>query len=1210
MSILTKAQLAQRCDQSFVDLTDAHLSSDDLERILSIINTLNHVCFIRFGLLPNDLRSKETLRKIEARLDENAIRFPNDYFHCLLCSHVSEKLNNRSRSADLVFRSKGDISYDSLASLGWKIERVFDEYDGLGYKAILYVNHKTKNYVLAHRIAQQENLLDYFRKGSSSSHRPLSADSYGKLAGNIFIYLEICYDITKQAIEDYARRGEKKYNLSFTGHSLAGWLAQQSVYHCYFDFGYETARAVVFDSPGFGEQMERFQSNLASNKKKYFLDIINYLSEPNFLNTCNKQLKLGGKLYRIFPKEDLIEKYNPLKKFGFYSNAITAFSGTFPSSIIKTFDPATGVPFKYEEVLDWPLLEFQPEKRFKREYEELIVDNLSKNLWGDEFAERAQLISSEGLKDKCRKTMEMINNYPFLGLNVRLAKMATNVLNKIMQNNLNYQTPVVPAFPDVLSEIYETDSTIGEQLKYYESIKNGNREFILRYQDHYRTQAVNLNKQELLHDSIGSADYYLYLLKMENKFEIKDLNLDESLVKELLELRDKYKIGVEKNFYFAYSDQMQIELIKDKLIRLLELNPVLKKLLLPFSSNQYQSKTSKEQISGEALANSLRVALSKSIDSNPNNDYEAFKEDILKLLGNKEENFFKIIKLIRFFNGLCKQKQEETNRDLEMARSLYLNGKEIYKNYIKCELDGKLECKLDDVQHLIEFIENLKSLCEKCTYNLQELFEFENKIFELANKSSQSKVAQNRVVIGKCLLNMGRIYLKMGKHEEALKCFNKSYEAAARNENLSTESVDLSDSLHSIGSAYAAMKSHKMALEYYEKSLEIRRNTLPEEHPAVAASLLSIGSVYFNMGKHKDALGYINASYEIRRKLCGKADLDKADLSLAESLNWLGHQHSATGKYQAAIERYMESLKIRESMLPQEHPDLASSMLCVGFAYFKMAKYDKALEFFIKSYDIRKKIFHKDHQDVAESLHWIGASYAALRKHELAMNYLLKAFEMRRKAHLTDDHLDIASSLVNIGFVCSDMGKHDEALKCFSQSYEIRIKLLTKEHVDIAESLHWLGNAHASMKNYKTALDYLGKAHEMRKKILDENHSDVAASLLCIGFVYYKMAKYDEALKSLIKVYEMRVLPEEHDDFAKLLSCIGNIYVNIGKKDKALVFYNKSYESMRKTMPDDHPELVACLNNVNNLKASLIKPLGVSIPNKPNRLKKLIYIFK
>jgi len=71
-----------------------------------------------------------------------------------------------------------------------------------------------------------------------------------------------------------------------------------------------------------------------------------------------------------------------------------------------------------------------------------------------------------------------------------------------------------------------------------------------------------------------------------------------------------------------------------------------------------------------------------------------------------------------------------------------------------------------------------------------------------------------------------------------------------------------------IGLVYYGKGENDKALEFYQKSLEIRLKSLPPNHPDLASSYLNIGSVYKSKGEYDKAIEFYQKSLEIKK--CSK----------------------------------------------------------------------------------------------------------------------------------------------------------------------------------------------------------------------------------------------------------------------------------------------------------------------------------------------------
>ncbi len=140
------------------------------------------------------------------------------------------------------------------------------------------------------------------------------------------------------------------------------------------------------------------------------------------------------------------------------------------------------------------------------------------------------------------------------------------------------------------------------------------------------------------------------------------------------------------------------------------------------------------------------------------------------------------------------------------------------------------------------------------------------------------------------------------------------------------------------------------ALEYYFKILEIRKETLPPNHPDIARSYNNIGSIYSNKGDNDKALEYYSKSLEI-----SKETLPPNHPDITMSYNNIGSIYNKMGDIDKALEYFYNSLEIYKETLPPNHPSIATSYNNIGTIYSKKGDNEKALENYFKSLEIYKE---------------------------------------------------------------------------------------------------------------------------------------------------------------------------------------------------------------------------------------------------------------
>ncbi|CAM4815286.1 unnamed protein product [Rotaria magnacalcarata] len=161
---------------------------------------------------------------------------------------------------------------------------------------------------------------------------------------------------------------------------------------------------------------------------------------------------------------------------------------------------------------------------------------------------------------------------------------------------------------------------------------------------------------------------------------------------------------------------------------------------------------------------------------------------------------------------------------------------------------------------------------------------------------------------------MGRLMLKVGHLDQAEELYNELLKGA------STDS-DIAAIYHQLGYLKDDQGEYKDAVEFYEKSLEIYRKTLPEDDASLAPTYTNIGGVYNNMGEYSKALEYYEKDLEITKKALPPTHPD-----LATSYNNIGITYYGMGDYSKALSYLEKALGICRKSLPATHPDINSTM--------------------------------------------------------------------------------------------------------------------------------------------------------------------------------------------------------------------------------------------------------------------------------------------
>lgn len=500
-----------------IDLRGRTLSLNELRDLLHEVENNTNIGNIQWGHILEE--GQELKEQIENKIVQNNklySRYPSDFIHALLSAHVYK---NHEENTEVRFDDQDQNSVYNEYLHDWLVYKVHYHPEAGKYYAITYINKRSGQLVLAHRgtIVLPK---DFFNKDSA-----LKTNIKGVLGGEIVAQQVAAYKVIKEVIKEAKYLN---YHLSTTGHSLGAWLAELSLYFCYRDFSYPLVKAVTFESPGSVIHIDTLQSNIINYATEFDiknLNIVTYLSAPNFVNSCNKHV---GRVFRLFPK---ISKPEPIEKMVSWSswlkdkfswlkqepandiNSLSALWSIFGHSlnpVLAIFSPETGKPVYYEEVLDWPITKYTAKTAKGKNIITELIDSVAGLLTPNEFIHFKNTIEDSTVMALLTVLEDTING-------------------KIDQTQyLNYFQHING---DNNNESDRAEYTVRENL-------SDNEEFSLVYEGHYRTKKLNLFEDILADNNKGSADWYLKELQKKN---IDDLGKDLAK-RQLSELKAQYTI--------------------------------------------------------------------------------------------------------------------------------------------------------------------------------------------------------------------------------------------------------------------------------------------------------------------------------------------------------------------------------------------------------------------------------------------------------------------------------------------------------------------------------------------------------------------------------------------------------------------------------------------------------------------------------------------
>jgi tetratricopeptide (TPR) repeat protein len=238
-------------------------------------------------------------------------------------------------------------------------------------------------------------------------------------------------------------------------------------------------------------------------------------------------------------------------------------------------------------------------------------------------------------------------------------------------------------------------------------------------------------------------------------------------------------------------------------------------------------------------------------------------------------------------------------------------------------------------------------------------------------------------------------------------------------------------------------------------------------------------------------LYYITADYakaeKLRIDLLNGAIQEVNNEEIARLSNELALIYDAQGRYDQAIEKLEEALRIVEKTLGREHFDYAIRLNNMANVYAGQGRYDEATEKFEEALRIVEKTLGREHPDYAVSLNNLGEIYRLQGRYDEAVRKHEDALGIREKT-IGREHPGYAQSLSNLALIYNHQGRYDDAIEKYQEALRIDKKTIGREHPGYAIHLNNLASVHFAKGDIKRALELFEDALRICSKALPENH--------------------------------------------------------------------------------------------------------------------------
>jgi tetratricopeptide (TPR) repeat protein len=322
-----------------------------------------------------------------------------------------------------------------------------------------------------------------------------------------------------------------------------------------------------------------------------------------------------------------------------------------------------------------------------------------------------------------------------------------------------------------------------------------------------------------------------------------------------------------------------------------------------------------------------------------------------------------------------------------------------------------------------------------------------------------------------------------------------------------------------------------------------------------------------------DSLEKVEA-FELAQKFAQRAlSLSaKGSLEEARALNMLGIVSSRLSKDDAAVAYYEAALKIRKSLLGDNHVGVAGLHVNLSGVFQHLGRLDEALAMCSSALEIFNKA-PGDHQiDISMCHQNMGIILDAQGKRDEAMEHYSMGLAMTVRTE--GESAGAADFLLNIGTVLSDQNKLDEAMKKFVAA--LRIFEKAKEDTRVASCHQNIASLLKEQGKFDAALEHARKSLAIKRSKLPHEHADCGQSHFLIGNILQRSGKFAEALDEYDNAVRIR-----KNVYGEMTLKVANIYefkafcfFELQKWREAVTFFEATIHIRTVLLGADDAELV------------------------------------
>lgn len=448
-------------------------------------------------------------------------------------------------------------------------------------------------------------------------------------------------------------------------------------------------------------------------------------------------------------------------------------------------------------------------------------------------------------------------------------------------------------------------------------------------------------------------------------------------------------------------------------------------------------------------------------------------------------------------------------------------------------------------------------------------------------------------------LNLGVIYKKQGYYDKSLEYYRKAEKIYKQQD--SVERRKLGTSYMNMANIFSLQKDKEKAELYNNKAISLYKKDSIKNRDRLASVYNNLGTLYNNMGSYSKAIDQYKKSLRIKKTIDQEGNLNTL-LNIANSYNKLDSNEIAEKYYKIIIERQIKRYGKKDY-------HLATIYMNYGVLRLKQKQYPEAEKLFINSLKIFQSSLGDNHPETSKVYSNLGDLYyqrnnirKALQNYQKGLISLSEDFsDTAVFSNPKADNVFLKNELLELSkrkaSKLSELGKknhkyYTEALETYDLAIQttqaIRKGYISEESkllLTAEERDTYMQAMEIALKLYKETQkkEYINKAFSYaegsKAAVLYESIQSNQA--LNIGNIPDSLKEKENALKKRIHNIEELIFEEKQKEKPNK--------ENLEYWENQLFNLKKSYESLTQTFEKDYPRFYELKYNLKPIQLEVIQ---------------------